>query len=150
MLKMCVSNSILQVYVSLSLNGHVTLCDVIYIMPTTIQTQTILQALHQRSLLTCLLWRCKVHLCLNKDRNRFCAEWKKEAVKSFTYKKKKTMRETAWNVLYFQNVICIICFVSKINIVVSKKLPKMADVPNVIQKISHKQNDMAIFFNWFC
>ena len=55
------------------------------------------------------------------------------------------MWETAWNVLYFQNVICIICFVSKINIVVSKKLPKMPNVSNVIQKISHKQNDFTIF-----
>ena len=52
------------------------------------------------------------------------------------------MRETAWNVLYFPNVICIICFVSKIN-TVSKKLPKMPHVSNVIQKIYHKQNDMA-------
>ena len=56
------------------------------------------------------------------------------------------MRETAWNVLYFQNVICLVCFVSKISIAVSKKLPKMPNVSNVIQKKYHKQNDMATVF----
>lgn len=60
---------------------------------------------------------------------------------------KKTKREAAWDVLYFQNVIAH-WFVSKINIVVSKKLPKMPNVLNVIQKIYHKQNDMEKFWWW--
>ena len=61
-------------------------CNVININPTTIQPHTILQALHQQSPLTCLLWRCKVHLCLNKDRNCSCADHKmKKRLKSFMY-----------------------------------------------------------------
>ena len=65
-------------------------CSVIYIKPTTIQTYSILQALFQQSLLTCLLWRCKVHLCLNKDRNCFCADRKVKKIgclKFYVYKK---------------------------------------------------------------
>ena len=102
MLNMCVSNSVLPVYMFLypwMVMWH--FCNVIYIMPTTIQTHTILQALHQQSLLTCLLWGCKVHLCLNKDRNCFCADYEVKEIGCEKFYVYKTMRETYLHIDYF-------------------------------------------------